>query len=71
MSILPYSLSRRVLDAVDNSGLSLSRKEYYRLKKQSTLNTKDDSTIEGLLYALDDAEFIHRCRVEDTFDDAG
>jgi len=70
VSVLPYSLSRRVLDSVDSSGLSLTRKEYYRLKKLSTLNGKDDSTIEGLLYALNDAGFIHRCRVEDSFNDS-
>jgi hypothetical protein len=71
VSVLPYSLSRRVLDAVDSTGLSLTRKEYYRIQKISSFDAKNDSTIEGLLYALDDAGFVHRCRIDDTYDEAG
>ena len=70
MAILPYSLSRRILDAVDGSGLSLTRREYYNLKKHQTLDARDEKTIEGLLYALDAADFIHRCRVEDKLDES-
>lgn len=51
VSIVPYTLSRRVLDAVDGSGLSLTRREYYNLKKYEAFNPKDDKSIEGLLYA--------------------
>ena len=71
VSILPYSLSRRVLDAVDGSGLSLTRREYYNLKKHQIPDGRDEKTIEGLLYALDAADFIHRCRIEDEFDESG
>ena len=71
ISVLPYSLSRRVLDAVDGTGLSLTRREYYNLKKHQSLDSRDEKTIEGLLYALDAAGFVYRCRIEDEFDDAG
>ena len=71
VSVLPYSLSRRVLDAVDGTGLSLTRKEYYNLKKHQTLNFRDEKTIEGLLYALDAVEFVYRCRIEDEVDEVG
>lgn len=71
VAVMPYSLSRRVLDAVDSTGLSLTRKEYYQITKSSTLNLKDDKTIDGLLYALNDAEFKYRCRVTDSYDESG
>ena len=71
MSILPYSLSRQVLNAVDGTELSLTRREYYNLKKNQTLNAKDESTIEGLLYALDAAGFVYRCRVKEEVNDTG
>src|SRR5258708_4040274 len=53
------------------TGLSLTRREYYNLKKHQTLSHKDDQSIEGLLYALDAVEFQYRCRVEDLFDEGG
>ena len=60
-----------MLDATNGTRLSLSRREYYNLKKNQNLKAADDSTIEGLLYALDDAEFIHRCRVKDEVNKSG
>jgi hypothetical protein len=70
-AVLPYSLSRQVLDVGDGSGLSLSRREYYNLKRQAVLSSKDEKTIDGLLFALDDAGFVHRCRIEDQMNDSG
>lgn len=70
VSVLPYSTSRRVLDAVDGTGLTLSRREYYNLQKYQTLDGRDTKTIDGLVYALDTAEFIHRYRVEKEYDAA-
>lgn len=67
---MPYSLSRQVLDAVDGTGLSLTRREYYNLKKHHTLSVKDETTIEGLLYALDTAGFVYRCRLEEEVNDS-
>ena len=71
ISILPYNLSRQVLDATDSSGLTLTRREYYNLKKNAAPDCRDDSTIDGLLYALDDTGFIYRCRVDSEVTESG
>jgi hypothetical protein len=69
ISVLPYSLSRRVLDATDGTGLALTRREYYNLQKYQVLDGRDEKTIDGLLFALDGAGFYHSCRVEEVKSD--
>ena len=70
-SVLPYVLSWRVLDAMDGTGLSLTRREYYNLKRNQCPNKKDDKSIDGLLYALDDVGFTHACRTDNEEDVSG
>lgn len=71
VSVLPYSSSRRILDTIDGTGLTLTRREYYNLKKGQVLDGRDEKTIEGLLFALDDAGFHHRYRVQEELDETG
>src|ERR1700742_5110951 len=68
---MPYNLSQRVIESIDNSGLTLTRKEYYNLTRHRNINGRDDSIVDGLLYALHDAGFQYRCRPEAVRDDAG
>jgi len=67
-SIIPYSVSRRILDSNDEYRLKLTAKEYYNLVRNQSLSGDDPKTIEGLLIALDNAGFIHRCRYDDVVD---
>jgi hypothetical protein len=68
-SVIPYSVHRRILDANDEYQLKLTAKEYYNSIRNETLNGEDPQTIEGLLIALDNAGFIHRCRYKDVVDE--
>ena len=70
INIIPYSQSRRILDS-DDLGLFLSAKKYYNLVRNLPADKEDLETIQGLLKALDDAEFVHYQRVESEFDSEG
>ena len=63
--MLTYNRSRKVLNAIDGIGLSLTRREYYNLKKFQSFNEKDDKSIDGLLFALDEAGFYHSIYTND------
>jgi MULE transposase domain len=68
-NLVLYSQSRRILDSEDLD-LFLSSKKYYNLvqNQPADMNLK---SIQGLLKALDDANFIHHQRVSTEFDNKG
>ena len=68
IAVIPYSASRRVLEAT-KFGISLTYKQYYNTVRNTPPNREDSRTIEGLLVALSDADFIYRTRVEETIDE--
>ena len=70
INIVLYSQSRRILDS-DDLGLFLSAKKYYNLVRNQPADKGDLESIQGLLKALDDDEFIHHQRVESEFDTEG
>lgn len=49
----------------------MTRREYYNLKKHQLISNQDDTTIAGLLYALEDAGLVYRTRVDDQLDETG
>jgi len=70
LAAVPYSAQRRVLDR-DGLGITIDARTYYNLVRNTRGNKDKDSTISGLLVALDKAGFIYRTRVEEFFDDSG
>ena len=66
--IIPYSVSRRVLES-EEIGLTLTAKEYYNTVRYQVIQRNDNKTIEGLLVALDEAGFIWRLRTEPVVDE--
>ena len=62
-AIILYSTSRRVLESVEYS-VTLTSKQYYNTVRNKSANKEDDTTIVGLLSALQTAGFIHQTRVE-------
>ena len=57
-NVVPYSQSRRILKSED-FGVFLSTKKYYNLIRNQPTDKRDSESIQGLLKALDDVEFIH------------
>jgi hypothetical protein len=57
--VLPYSDSRRLIDAED-LGLVLSSKQYYNLVCKETPGKLKPHTIEALLRSLHEQSFIYR-----------
>lgn len=62
-AFLTYSESVRVLD---QQGLSLTKLEYYNLRRQPFKNTLQG--FEALIVALEDAGFIYRCLIRQEID---
>jgi hypothetical protein len=62
--VLPYSDSRRLIDAED-LGLVLSSKQYYNLIRKETPDKLKPYTVEALLLSLYDQGFIYRTRVSE------
>src|SRR5437763_16044981 len=65
--VLPYSDSRRLIDA-EKLGLILSSKQYYNLIRKEVPDKLKPSTIEALLLSLDGHGFIYRTRVSEEED---
>lgn len=65
--VIPYSLSRNTLDC-DDFGVFLSSKKYYNLVWTHPADKASLESIQGLLKALDDAEFIHHETVSVDYD---
>ena len=68
ISIIPYSVSRRVLESADEFGLKLTSREYYNIVKIKPVDGTDEKLIEGLLVAIQEAGFIYRPRIETEVD---
>src|SRR5437764_1047237 len=65
--VLPYSDSRRLIDA-EKLGLILSSKQYYNLIRKEVPDKLKPYTIEALLLSLDGHGFIYRTRVSEEED---
>src|SRR4051794_38534264 len=70
ITAVPYSVQRRVLDR-DDLGITIDARTYYNLVRNSRGNKEQDTTVSGLLIALDEAGFHYRTRVEEFVDDSG
>ena len=68
VSIIPYSVSRRVLECADEFGLRLTSREYYNIVRIKPVDGTDEKSIEGLLVAIQEAGFIYEPRIEDEID---
>ncbi len=71
LSVIPYSTSRRVLDSLDDFGLSLTSREYYNIVRIMPVDGTDEKSISGLLIAIQEAGFIYRTRVEEEVNQSG
>src|SRR5437763_16699972 len=65
--VLPYSDSRRLIDA-EKLGLILSSKQYYNLIREGVPDKLKPYTIEALLLSLDGHGFSYRTRVSEEED---
>ena len=63
IAMIPYSESRRVLEA-EEFGLAISARDYYNSVRKMVPDKDKPETIDGLLIALQEAGFVYRCRVE-------
>lgn len=70
ISIIPYSVSRRVLES-EEFGVNLSTREYYNSVRSRPVSSDDEKSIQGLVAALKEAGFIYRLRVQDEIDSTG
>ena len=61
--MIPYSESRRVLEA-EEFGLIISAKDYYNSVRKMVPDKDKPETIDSLLVALQEAGFIYRCSVK-------
>jgi MULE transposase domain len=69
-NVIPYSQSRRILESED-FGVFLSARKYYNLVRNQPADKGDSESIQGLLKALDDAEFIHHQRISTEYNAKG
>lgn len=70
ITAVPYSIQRRVLDR-DDLGIIIDARTYYNLVRNSRGDKEKDTTISGLLIALDEAGFHYRTRVKELLNDSG
>lgn len=70
IQVVSYSQSRRILESND-LGVFLSKKQYYNLIRNQPVDQRKLETIQGLLQALDEVEFIHHQRVNTEKDHEG
>jgi hypothetical protein len=70
MAVIPYSESRRVLEA-EEFGLTISARDYYNSVRKMVADRDRPETIDGLLVALQEAGFAYRCGVEVEEDEEG
>jgi hypothetical protein len=68
--ILPYSDSRRLLDA-EELGVIVSVKDYYNTVRKELPDKSKPKTIVALLRMLEDNEFVYRTRVSTEEDETG
>ena len=64
---LPYSHSRRLIDA-EEFGIFLSSRAYYNSIRKEIPDKDKPHTIEALLISLHDQEFIYHTRVDEKLD---
>ena len=62
IAVIPYSESRRVLEA-EELGLILTSREYYNSLRKSGPNIAQSETIDALFMELYEAGFVYRTRV--------
>jgi hypothetical protein len=65
--VIPYSVSRRVLEDEDY-GMLLTSKEYYNAVRAQPANKSEDKSIAGLIVTLQEAGFVYRTRVKVTYE---
>ena len=68
--VIPYSTSRRVLED-EEYGLMITAKEYYDQVRKQLADKHKPKTIEGMLVALQEADFVYRSKVELEEDGSG
>jgi hypothetical protein len=68
--IIPYSVSRRVLED-EEYRLIITAKEYYNQVRKQPANKNKPKTIEGIIITLQEASFIYRMRVDIEEDGSG
>jgi MULE transposase domain len=68
--VIPYSVSRRILED-DEYGLLITRQEYYNHLRNQPADRDKPKTIEALIVALDDARFVYRTRYDIEVDSEG
>jgi hypothetical protein len=68
--VIPYSISRRILED-DEYGLLITRQEYYNHLRNEPADRDKPKTIEALIVALDEARFVYRTRFDIEFDSEG
>jgi len=69
-AVIPYSESRRVLEAED-FGLTITSREYYNSVRKMVADKDQPQTIDGLLVALQEEGFVYRTRVDIEEDEDG
>jgi hypothetical protein len=63
-AVIPYSDSRRVLEAINKFGITLTSRQYYNSVRNSKGDKTAPETIGGLLITLDEAGFVYRTRID-------
>ena len=63
-AVIPYSDSRRVLEAINKFGITLTSRQYYNSVRNSKGDKTALETIGGLLITLDEAGFVYRTRID-------
>jgi hypothetical protein len=69
-AVIPYSVSRRVLESSDY-GVILTAREYYNSVRHQAASKSDDKTIIGLIEALRNQDCVYEVRAKDVLDDSG
>ena len=64
--VIPYSVSRRVIDHLKDFGMHLTSQQFYNLVRKRRPKVKDN-IIKPLLLSLDEAGFRCHCRVKRTY----
>ncbi len=62
-AVIPFSTSRRIFEAMDEFGVTLTAKEYYNSLRYTQVDKRNAHTIAAIQAALEDTGFLSSCRV--------